>query len=65
MENYRPLSILPVASEILERAVQSYKPVISHQFGYSRKHHSAQDAVTSFTDHSRKEIDDGCPAETC
>ena len=66
MDNYRPLSILPVASKILERVVQKQlidyleatNQLSPHQFGF-RKHHSTQDAVTFFADHIRKGIDLG------
>ena len=67
MDNYRPISVLPVVSKILERAVQiqllqhldkssQLSPV---QCGL-RKNHSTQDAVTYFTDFIRKDIDEGC-----
>ena len=67
MDNHRPISVLPVASKILERAVQ--EQLLQHldkssrlspfQCGF-RKNHSTQDAVTYFTDCIRKGIDEGC-----
>ena len=67
MDNYRPIPVLPVASKILERAVQIQ---LLHHLDKSnqlspfqcsfRKNHSTQDAVTYFTDSIRKGIDDGC-----
>ena len=65
--NYRPIFVLPVASKILERAVQIQLPqhldkssqLSPFQYGF-RKNHSTQDAVTYFTDCIRKGIDEGC-----
>ena len=67
MDNYRPIPVLPVASKILERAVQIQ---LLHHLDKSNqlspfqcsfwKNHSTQDAVTYFTDCIRKGIDDGC-----
>ena len=67
MDNYRPISVLPVASKILERAVQiqllqhidKSSQLSPFQCGF-RKNHSTQDAVTYFTDCIRKDIDEGC-----
>ena len=67
MDNYLPISVLPVASKILERAVQIQLPqhldkssqLSPFQCGF-RKNHSTQDAVTYFTDCIRKGIDEGC-----
>ena len=67
MDNYRPISVLPVASKILERAVQiqllqhldKSSQLSPFQCGF-RKNHSIQDAVTYFTDCIRKGIDEGC-----
>ena len=66
LDNYRPISILPVLSKILERIV--YKQLLSHlenngllssfQFGFRSKR-STELAVTYFTDKIRKEIDNG------
>ena len=66
MDNYRSISILPVASKILERAVQikllhhldKSDQLSPFQYGF-RKNHSTQDTVTCFTDCIRKGIDDG------
>ena len=67
MDNYRPISVLPVASKILERAVQiqllqhldKSSQLSPFQCGF-RKSHSTHDAVTYFTDCIRKGIDEGC-----
>ena len=67
MDNYRPISVLPVVSKILERAVQiqllqhldKSSQLSPFQCGF-RKNHSTQDAVTYFTDCIRKGIDEGC-----
>ena len=67
MDNYRPISVLPVASKILERAVQiqllqhldKSSQLSPFQCGF-RKNHSTQDAVTYFTDCIRKGIDKCC-----
>ena len=66
LDNYRPISILPVLSKILERIV--YKQLLSHlenngllssfQFGFRSKR-STELAVTYFTDIIRKEVDNG------
>ena len=67
MDNYRPISVLLVASKILERAVQIQ--LLQHLDKSSqlspfqcdfRKNHFTQDAVTYFTDCIRKGIDEGC-----
>ena len=67
MDNYRPISILPILLKILERAVQfqlveileTYKLFSKFQCGFRRKH-STQSAITFFTDTIRRNIDDGC-----
>ena len=67
MDNYRPISVLPVASKILERAVQiqllqhldTSSQLSPFQCGF-QKNHSTQDAVTYFTNCIRKGIDEGC-----
>ena len=66
LDNYRPISILPALSKILERIV--YKQLLSHlenngllssfQFGFRSKR-STELAVTYFTDKIRKEVDNG------
>ena len=66
LDNYRPISILPVLSKILERIV--YKQLLSHlenngllssfQLGFRFKR-STELAVTYFTDIIRKEVDNG------
>ncbi len=61
LDNYRPVSILPAASKILERAVhiltreQLLNP---YQCGF-RKGHSTELAVLSFTDSIRRNMDQG------
>ena len=65
----RRISVLPVASKILERAVQIqliHHLDKSNQLQYLlssavfEKNHSTLDAVTYFTDCIRKGIDEGC-----
>ena len=64
--NYRPISILPVVSKILEKAVQqqlmdhleSNNLLSDKQFGY-RKQRSTDIAATLFTDNIRKACDKG------
>ena len=66
IDNYRPISILPTLSKILERIV--YKQLMAHlerhnllfeyQFGF-RQNRSTELAVTYFTDLIRKEVDSG------
>ena len=66
LDNYRPISVLPVASKILERAVhvQLYayltdKNYLSpYQCGF-RKKHSTETDVIYFTDSVRRNIDQG------
>ena len=67
IHNYRPISVLPVASKTLERAVQIQ--LLQHLDKSSQlppfhcgstQSHSTQDAVTYFTDCIRKGIDEGC-----
>ena len=67
MDNYRPISILPILSKILERAVQfqlvefleTHKLFSKFQCGF-RRNHSTQSAITFLTDTIRRNIDDGC-----
>ena len=64
--NYRPISVLPIMSKILEKIV--HKQLIDYleknhmlsnsQFGF-RPGRSTEQAVTSLTDHIRKEMDKG------
>ena len=66
IDNYRPISILPTLSKILEKIV--YKQLMAHlerhsllfeyQFGF-RPNRSTELAVTYFTDLIRKEADNG------
>ena len=65
-ENYRPISILPVLSKILERAVhqqlmeflEEQQLLTKYQFGY-RTNRSTNLAATLFVDNIRKEVDSG------
>ena len=65
-DNYRPISILPVISKIMEKAVnsqlieylQTNNLLCSSQFGY-RKNRSTELATTSHLDRIRKEADKG------
>ena len=64
MSNYRPISILPAVSKILERAVQlqltkylhEHKLLSPYQNGF-RKMHSTELTVISLTDTIRRNID--------
>ena len=66
IDNYRPISILPVVSKILERAVQqqlvdhleSHNHFSRYQCGFRRKH-STQSAITLLTDSIRRNMDAG------
>ena len=66
MDNYRPISILPVLSKILEKAVnfqlQQYLKKLDllspAQSGF-RQHHSTESAVIYFTDEIRRNADAG------
>ena len=66
MDNYRPISILPVLSKVLERAVhiqlykylQQNKILSTYQCGF-RKCHSTEFAVLSFSDNIRRNMDQG------
>ena len=66
MDNYRPISILPVLSKVLERAVhiqlykylQQYKILSPYQCGF-RKCHSTEFAALSFSDNIRRNMDQG------
>ena len=65
-DNYRPISILPVLSKILERAVHTQlinyleenELLSACQFGY-RKGRSTELAASLFLDNARKDIDNG------
>ena len=67
VSNYRPISVLPVLSKILERAVHNqlyeymeHNDLLSDcQFGF-RKKRSTKLATTIFCDKVRKHIDKGC-----
>ena len=66
MDNYRPISILPVLSKILEGAVhrqlyhhlQQHNILSPYQCGF-RKCHSTEFAALSFADAIRRDIDEG------
>ena len=66
MGNYRPISILPMASKILERAIHtqfcrflSMNNLLStSQCGF-RKSYSTEHAVIALTDHIRRSMDQG------
>ena len=65
-DSYRPISILPVMSKILERVVhkqlmehlEKNSLLFKHQFGFRSKR-STELAVALFTDFIRKETDEG------
>ena len=66
LDNYRPISILPIFSKIFERItyenfaeyLENNKLIVSTQFGF-RKRYNTELAVTVFTDSIRKSIDHG------
>jgi len=66
MDNYRPITVLPVCSKILERCIhtqlmnhlETHKLLSEHQFGFRRKR-STEIAATIFVDSIRKNIDEG------
>ena len=65
-DNYRPISILPIPSKLLERAVHSqlYAYLVENcylspkQCGF-RKKHSTETAAISFSDSIRRNMDQG------
>ena len=66
MDNYRPISVLPVISKLLEREVhkqlteylREYKILSPYQYGF-RKLHSTEFATLAFADMIRRNIDNG------
>ena len=66
IDNYHPISILPVVSKILERAVQqqlvdhleSHNLFSRYQCGFRRKY-STQSTITFLTDSIRRNMDAG------
>ena len=66
MTNYRPISILPIFSKIIERIVhqqlsdylESNKRLSNYQFGF-RKTRNTKQAFTLLTDHIRSQLDSG------
>ena len=66
-DNYRPITILPILSKVLEKCVHNQlmtyleenNLLCSQQFGF-RKKRSTELAATCFVDDIRKNIDKGC-----
>ena len=66
MDNYRPISILPVMSKIMQKAVnfqlqrylQRFDLLSPFQTGF-RQHHSTESAVIYFTDEIRRSAESG------
>ena len=66
MNNYRPISILPICSKLIESLVhqqlyeylEKHKLLTKSQFGF-RKNRNTQQAVTVLTDHIRLNMDKG------
>ncbi|CAB3991133.1 Hypothetical predicted protein [Paramuricea clavata] len=66
MDNYRPISVLPTVSKLLEKAVHDHEQLYRflttnhllnpYQCGF-RKYHSTETAVISLTDSIRRNID--------
>ena len=66
LENYRPISVLPALSKILERIahrqlltyLESNRLLVNYQFGFRQKM-STEFAATFLTDYIRKQADSG------
>ena len=66
MDNYKPISILPVKSKVMEKAVnaqlqrylQRFDLFSPFQAGF-RQHHSTESAVIYFTDEIRRSAESG------
>ena len=66
MDSYRPIAVLPVCSKIFEQCIckqltdflESKNLLSNHQFGF-RSNRNTESAVTLFTDHIRKSMNDG------
>ena len=58
MDNYRPISVLPVLSKQIYEYLETNKLLSPNQFGF-RRSRSTQHAVTYFSDYVRKHMDDG------
>ena len=64
LNNYRPISVLPLVSKIMERAIQvqflafstKHDLLSDYQLG-SRKKHSTETALVYLTDYSLKHMD--------
>ena len=71
-DNYRPISILPIISKVIEKIVhrqlitflEENKLLNSHQFGFRNKM-STEHAVTIFIDSIRKKVDQGNVVGAC
>ena len=72
IDNYRPISILPVISKILEKQVheqlmaylENERAISIFQFGF-RKNRSTELSAVAFCDDIRKEVDNGNLAAAC
>ena len=66
MDNYRPISVLPTVSKVIERAtdtqlyafLESHQLPVENQFGF-RRGRSTPLALTQFTDEMRANMDNG------
>ena len=66
MDNYSPITVLPVCSKIFEQCIckqltyflESNNLLSNHQFDF-RSNRNTESAVTLFTDHIRKSMNDG------
>ena len=66
MDNYLPITVLPVCSKIFEQCIckqltdflESNNLLSNHQFGF-RSNRNTESAVTLFTDHIQKSMNDG------
>ena len=61
LSNYRPISLLPVLSKVLEKVVHNklsrYLQFLQSLYGF-RKHHSTVHGVAEFMHHNVKAYDD-------
>ena len=66
MDNYHPINVLPVSSKIFEQCIfkqlidflESNNLLSNHQFSF-RSNRNTESAVTLFTNHIRKSMNDG------
>ena len=66
VENYRPISVLPALSKVIERVVHTQRSILLDQLGYLykyqyvfRRRHSTQQAIVQFNDWVLEAMDRG------